>query len=152
MLAQFLHGEPHLAAPVGILPGGSGKVLLVRFLGEVLLVDGQKLRRRSGQKSHDGVVQLAGQLGVGLRLSRKLGRHQVQLEQHVQHFLFFEGAALRLAAHVGIVEHAGGPARVDIGADPEAGQRRQVVGGGGNQRLRRIVAVAPELAVRFFSK
>ena len=70
---QLLHREAHLAAPIGILPGGAGKVLLRQFLGEVFLVDRQKLRRRQRQKAHHGVVQLPGQLRIGVR-RRAAGR------------------------------------------------------------------------------
>ena len=64
MGSQFLHGEAHLAPPVGVLPGASGQVLLVQFLGKILLVDGQKLRRRLRQKPEDRMVQFAGELAA----------------------------------------------------------------------------------------
>src|ERR1039458_4297647 len=34
---QFLQREAHFALPIGILPGGSGQVLLFQFLGQVFL-------------------------------------------------------------------------------------------------------------------
>ena len=45
------------------------------------------------------------------------------------------------------VDGAGGAAGVDVGTDPEAGQRGQIVGGGGDQRLRRVFVVAAHGAV-----
>src|ERR1700691_849004 len=41
--AQLLQREFHLAAPVRILPGGGGQVLLGDLFGQILLIDGQQL-------------------------------------------------------------------------------------------------------------
>ena len=96
--AQLFDGEAHLAAPVRILPGAAGQVLLVHFLGQILLVDGQQLRRRHGQEADDGVVQFAGQFRVVRRRARQVSAHQLQLEQHVEHLLLLRLRAAPVCA------------------------------------------------------
>src|ERR1035437_6159665 len=54
--SQLLDSEAHLASPIGILPGAPRQILLIHFLGQVLLIDGQQLRRRHRQKPDNGVV------------------------------------------------------------------------------------------------
>src|ERR1035441_4889455 len=74
--AKLLDGEPHLPSPVRVLPGGRGEVLLVKFLGEVFLVNRQQLRRGKRQETDDGVVQRAAQFGPGGGRARCAGRQQ----------------------------------------------------------------------------
>ena len=57
---EFFQGEKHLAAPVGVLPGGAGKVLLIDFLGEVFLIERHQLAGGGGQEAGDGRVEFAG--------------------------------------------------------------------------------------------
>jgi len=52
----------------------------MQFLGQVLVVDGQKLRRRLRQESDHRLVQLARQLAIIARLARQRGRQVSPLE------------------------------------------------------------------------
>jgi len=64
----MLHSEAHLLRPqLGYCQVLARQILLREFLCEILLIDGEKLRGRQRQESHDGVVQLAGELGIVLR-------------------------------------------------------------------------------------
>ena len=57
--SEILHGDLHFSAPVGILPGAAGEVLLFGFAGQVLLIDDRE-RTRSREQEIDGVRCEAG--------------------------------------------------------------------------------------------
>jgi hypothetical protein len=61
---QLLDAEPHLATPVGMLPSGSGHVLLGDFEREILLVDGQQPGGCLRQKARNRAVEIRGEFRV----------------------------------------------------------------------------------------
>ena len=94
------------------------------------MIHGQKLGRRARQETDGGMMQVARQFRIVRRLARQIFSQQAFREQAVEHLLLLVGAQFLLDAAPVLINRAGLAAGFDIGPDPEAGQRRQIVGGG----------------------
>jgi hypothetical protein len=58
-LREVFRGDLHFSAPVGILPGAAGEVLLFGFAGQVFLIDHRKAAR-GGEKEAEGIAAESG--------------------------------------------------------------------------------------------